>query len=202
MAELCAVPGSIRNEVARQSRVARRPFRWPKWRTVRRYITPRFVVQWIYWFRFRAVVSGRAEVELSPTADWGPGCVISSFVKIKITGPFQLGRGVQIACGCFLGASPEGLYIGEDTLIGPNCVILTSHLNYGEVGVPLRDQGTTARRTIIGRRVWVGANSVVLPGSEIGDDAIISVGSVVSGVVPPRSIVLGNPAKVIFTRRQ
>ena len=149
----------------------------------------------------RTLVSGRAEVELSPNARWGPGCVISSFVKIKITGPFHMGRGVQIACGCFLGASREGLFIGDDTLIGPNCSILTSTLNYERVGVPLKDQGTTPRRTTIGDRVWIGANSVVLPGSKIGDDAIVSVGSVVSGEVPPRSIVLGNPAKVIFTRR-
>jgi acetyltransferase-like isoleucine patch superfamily enzyme len=42
---------------------------------------------------------------------------------------------------------------------------------------------------------------VVLAGAEIGDDVIVSAGSVVSGRVPPRAIVLGNPAKVIFTRR-
>jgi maltose O-acetyltransferase len=42
---------------------------------------------------------------------------------------------------------------------------------------------------------------VVLAGSDIGDNVIVSAGSVVSGSVAPNSIVLGNPAKVIFTRR-
>lgn len=172
-----------------------------KWRVILRYLTPALVIQWVYYWRFRALVSGRAEVELSPTAKWGPGCVISSFVKIKITGPFCLGRKVQIASGCFLAVSAEGLYIGDDVLIGPNCCILTSHLNYGELGVPLKDQGTKAQAVVIGNNVWVGANSVILPGTTVGEDAIISAGSVVSGKIPAGSLVLGNPAKVIFKRR-
>ena len=58
-----------------------------------------------------------------------------------------------------------------------------------------------SKPTRIGHRVWIGSNCVVLAGSEIGDNVIVSAGSVVSGRVPPNSIVLGNPAKVIFTRR-
>jgi virginiamycin A acetyltransferase len=42
---------------------------------------------------------------------------------------------------------------------------------------------------------------VVLDGADIGDNVIVSAGSVVSGAVKPNAIVLGNPAKVIFTRR-
>jgi maltose O-acetyltransferase len=86
-------------------------------------------------------------------------------------------------------------------LVGPNCVIMTGSYVFDRLDVPLQDQGTTSKRTLIGHRVWVGANSVVLAGSELGDNVIVSAGSVVSGVVPPNSIVLGNPAKVIFTRR-
>lgn len=172
-----------------------------KWQVIGRYLTPSFVVQWVYYWRFGALVSARAEVQLSRLAQWGPGCVISSFVKIKITGPFQLGRRVQIASGCFIGASREGLYIGDDVLLGPNCCILTSHLNYDQLGVPLKDQGTTPQKVTIGKNVWVGANSIILPGTVIGDDVIVSAGSVVSGKVPANSLVLGNPAKVIFKRR-
>jgi acetyltransferase-like isoleucine patch superfamily enzyme len=53
----------------------------------------------------------------------------------------------------------------------------------------------------IGDRVWLGSNCVVLDGADIGDDVIVSAGSVVSGRIPPNTVVLGNPAKVIFTRR-
>ena len=41
----------------------------------------------------------------------------------------------------------------------------------------------------------------MLAGAEIGDNVIVSAGSVVSGKVAPNSVVLGNPAKIIFTRR-
>ena len=42
---------------------------------------------------------------------------------------------------------------------------------------------------------------MVLDGADIGDDVIVSAGSVVSGRIPPNTVVQGNPAKVIFTRR-
>jgi acetyltransferase-like isoleucine patch superfamily enzyme len=47
----------------------------------------------------------------------------------------------------------------------------------------------------------VGSNSVILDGADIGDDVIVSAGSVVSGRILPNTVVMGNPAKVIFTRR-
>jgi acetyltransferase-like isoleucine patch superfamily enzyme len=65
----------------------------------------------------------------------------------------------------------------------------------------LPQQGTTSKGVRIGHRVWIGSNSVVLDGSDIGDNVIVSAGSVVSGAVKANSVVLGNPAKVIFTRR-
>lgn len=52
----------------------------------------------------------------------------------------------------------------------------------------------------IGNDVWLGANTVVLRNVEIGDGAVIGAGSVVTKDVPPYSIVVGNPAKVIKKR--
>lgn len=48
----------------------------------------------------------------------------------------------------------------------------------------------------IGNDVWIGINVCILPGTTIGDGCIIGAGSVVSGVIPPYSIVTGNPAIV------
>ena len=127
--------------------------------------------------------------------------MISAFTKVKITGPFIMGRGCQISTGCFFGARETGLTLGDDVLISPNCTILTGIYRFDQLGVPLPDQGTEDKATRIGHRVWIGSNSVVLAGADIGDDVIVSAGSVVSGKVPPNTIVLGNPAKTIFTRR-
>jgi acetyltransferase-like isoleucine patch superfamily enzyme len=159
------------------------------------------VVQVYYFWRHRAVVSRKAEVDLASSTSWGPGCVVSAFTKMKISGPFVMGRRVQIATGCSIGVGKAGLTVGDDVLVSPNCTIVTGHYRFERLGVPLTEQGTESRSVRIGHRVWIGANSVVLAGAEIGDDVIVSAGSVVTGKIPSNSIVLGNPAKVIFTRR-
>lgn len=171
------------------------------WKLVRRALTPMIIVRLYYLWKHGAVVSGKAEVDLASSTSWGKGCVISAFTKVKISGPFLMGRRVQISTGCFVGAGPAGLTLGDDVLISPNCTILTGTYQFDRLDVPLQEQGTISKGVRIGHRVWVGSNSVVLAGAELGDNVIVSAGSVVSGAVPPNSIVLGNPAKVIFTRR-
>ena len=168
---------------------------------IRRVLTPMIVVRLYYLWKHGAVISAKAEVDLSSSTSWGKGCVISAFTKVKISGPFVMGRRVQISTGCFVGAGPAGLTLGDDVLISPSCTILTGTYQFERLDVPLQEQGTISKGVRIGHRVWVGSNSVVLAGSELGDNVIVSAGSVVSGAVPPNSIVLGNPAKVIFTRR-
>lgn len=54
--------------------------------------------------------------------------------------------------------------------------------------------------TVIGNDVWIGQNVTILPGTQIGDGAIIGASSVVSGKVDPYTIVAGNPAKPIRKR--
>lgn len=56
------------------------------------------------------------------------------------------------------------------------------------------------RDTVIGNDVWFGTNSTILPGVNIGDGAIIGACSVVAKDVPPYSIVVGNPAKIVRYR--
>lgn len=52
----------------------------------------------------------------------------------------------------------------------------------------------------IGNDVWIGRNALVLSGAQIGDGAVIGAGSVVAGKIPPYSIAVGNPARVIKYR--
>ena len=162
---------------------------------------PQFVAQLYYLWKHRAYVSGKAEVEIASTTDWGRGCVIGAFTKVKISGPFRMGERVQIATSCFIAVGRAGLTLGDDVLISPNCTIVSSTYNFERLDVGLPQQGSTSKGIRIGHRVWIGGNSVVLDGAEIGDNVIVSAGSVVAGTVRPNSIVLGNPAKIIFTRR-
>lgn len=61
---------------------------------------------------------------------------------------------------------------------------------------------TRIGRVDIGRRVYVGVGSIVLPGVRIGEEAIVGAGSVVSRDVPPRTVVGGNPAAPIATLQE
>lgn len=51
--------------------------------------------------------------------------------------------------------------------------------------------------TFIGKRCFIGANAIILPGIKIGDEVIIGTGAVVTKDVPSNCIVAGNPAKII-----
>lgn len=173
----------------------------PKWKLVRRALIPTTAVRLYYLRKHRAIISRRAEVDIAATTDWGPGCVISSFTKIKITGSFIMGKEVQIGTGCFIEIGRAGLTMGDHVLISPNCSIIGSNYRFDRLDIPVTEQGTVCKGVRIGHGVWLGANSVVLDGAEIGDNVIVSAGSVVSGPIAPNSIVQGNPCKVIFTRR-
>lgn len=53
---------------------------------------------------------------------------------------------------------------------------------------------------IIGNNVWIGMNSVVMPGVQIGDNVIIGANSTVTQDIPPNSIAAGSPCKVLKTK--
>lgn len=91
--------------------------------------------------------------------------------------------------------------IGNDVMMGPECLIYTANHTMQRRDIPMRLQGhEQARPVVIGNDVWIGGRVIILPGVHIGDGAVIGAGSVVTKDVPPYAIVGGNPAKVIKER--
>ena len=169
---------------------------------VRRFLMPQLAITVIIWFRSRAFVSPRAEVELSPQLHIGRKTRVSSFTKIKIAGgPLRIGDRCSIATGCFIGSGAAGTSIGNDCLIGANCTIVGSTYRYDNLEVPFAQQGHHSKGTVIGNNVLIGSNCVIVDGASIGDNVMIGAHSLVSGKIPENSVAQGNPAKVIFTRR-
>lgn len=169
---------------------------------LRRFAVPSFAVTIWYLWRSGSRVSPRAEVDLSPLIEMGRGTDVSAFVKIKESGgPLTIGRRTAIATGSFISASEAGVRIGDCCMIGPNATIAGNNYRYDRLDLPVMDQPKTSRGITIESDVWVGAGAVVLDGAFIESGVIIAPNAVVSGRIPRNSIVQGNPAKVIFTRR-
>lgn len=103
-----------------------------------------------------------------------------------------LGRRVFINSGCRF-QDQGGITIGDDCLIGHNVVLATLNHDLD----PSRRADMHPAPIVIGRNVWVGANATVLPGVTIGDDAVVGAASVVTKDVPPASVVVGSPARVV-----
>lgn len=104
----------------------------------------------------------------------------------------RIGKCVFINSGCKF-QDQGGITIGDDVLVGHNCVIAT--LNH--VMDPDRRTDMIPAPVVIGDKVWIGANVTILQGVTIGEGAIIAAGAVVNKDVPPRTVVGGIPAKVI-----
>jgi acetyltransferase-like isoleucine patch superfamily enzyme len=93
--------------------------------------------------------------------------------------------------GNYIQAS-NGIIFGSNIRIGPNVVIVSSNHEIDDY-----DKHTKNFPIRIGSNVWIGANSVILPGSQIGSNVVIGAGSVVNINIPDNSIAVGNPCKVI-----
>ena len=105
----------------------------------------------------------------------------------------ELGERTFIARGVYLDPGhPWLISIGDETGLSPGVVVMVHDASMR------RHMGfTRIARVAIGKRVFVGAGAIILPGSRIGDDSIVGAGAVVRGDVPPSSMVVGNPAKVV-----
>lgn len=104
----------------------------------------------------------------------------------------KIGKRVFINSGCKF-QDQGGITIGDDVLIGHNCVIAT--LNH--IFDPERRADMVPAPVKIGDKVWVGANVTILPGVTIGEGAILAAGAVVSKDVEARTVVGGVPARLI-----
>jgi acetyltransferase-like isoleucine patch superfamily enzyme len=100
----------------------------------------------------------------------------------------RIGNRVRIHSGCFL----EMVTIEDDVFVGPN-VVFTDDPHPMNCSRYKECKGGP----VVRRLARIGANSTILPGVEIGENALVGAGSVVVDDVPPGTVVVGNPARVI-----
>jgi serine O-acetyltransferase len=122
-----------------------------------------------------------------------PPLRVAAILAQKLT---EVLTGISIPVDCEIG---EGLYIGHfgtiilsrEARIGHNCS-MAQNVTIGAGG-----RGESRGVPTIGDRVFIGAHSVIVGRIEIGEDAMICAGSMVNRPVPPRAMMVGNPARVV-----
>lgn len=109
----------------------------------------------------------------------------------------KIGKCCQINEGVFI----QGALIGDHVMIAPNVAILNESHTFERTDIPMVLQPVTPKSNpTIDDDVWIGRNAIILPGVHIGKGSIIGAGAVVTKNIPPYSVAVGVPAKVIKSR--
>ena len=87
------------------------------------------------------------------------------------------------------------IYVGDRVMFGPNVTIATAN---HPIEPGLRSKAMQYNKSVhIGENVWVGANTVIVPGVTIGKNSVIGAGSVVTKDIPENVVAVGNPCRVL-----
>ncbi len=125
-------------------------------------------------------------VVVLPGATIGQDCNICSHSLIE--NDVVIGDRVTVKSGVQL---RDGLRIGDDVFIGPNASFANDRFPRS------RQKPEKFLATTIHDSASIGAGAVVLPGLEIGRNAMVAAGAVITRSVPPNAVVEGNPAKIV-----
>jgi carbonic anhydrase/acetyltransferase-like protein (isoleucine patch superfamily) len=124
----------------------------------------------------------------------GPGSLL---LAVDPAAWLEIGDGTGMSGYCVLSAALE-VTVGRNVLFGRNVHVADHRHGIELPGVPVRQQPLEDRRPVrIGDGAWLGQNVVVLPGVTIGAGAVVGANSVVREDLPPRSVAVGAPARVV-----
>jgi len=167
-------------------------------------------------------ISTKSNIQFGSEFIYGKNCRIHEYARISTDfgGKIKLGESVEIHKGVFISSYGGSISIGNYCSINPNS-ILYGHGNIkignyvriaaNTIIIPanhifsnkeqnIMDQGETRKGIIIDDNVWVGANVIILDGVIIGEGSVIGAGSIVTKSIPPFSVAVGSPAKILKQR--
>jgi len=119
-------------------------------------------------------------------------CIIIPPFYTEFGKNIKIGKDVFINSNCHF-QDNGGIEIGDGTMFGCKVTIATVNHDID----PKTRHNAIPKPVKIGKKVWLGANCIVLPGVTIGDNSVIGAGSVVVKDIPANVVAVGNPAKVI-----
>ncbi|RVU02719.1 acyltransferase [Mucilaginibacter limnophilus] len=147
----------------------------------------------------------------------GKGSKVRRYTRMDVLpfNRFELGEGSTIEDFCTINNGVGDVFIGSNSLVGMGNVIIgpvtignnvifaqnivASGLNheYRDVNQPIHAQKILVAPIVVEDDCWIAANSVITSGVTIGKHSVIAAGAVVTKDIPPYSVAVGNPAKVI-----
>lgn len=135
------------------------------------------------------VIKKNADISLGNKVFLHRHCKLSVYgtdgqAKLKIGDNVAIGDRTEIHAGC-------EVTIGDNSLISWDCCIMDRDYH------KLMSDTEIFKPVHIGINVWIGSRALILKGITIGDGAVVAAGSVVTRDVPAKTIVAGNPARVI-----
>jgi acetyltransferase-like isoleucine patch superfamily enzyme/mannose-6-phosphate isomerase-like protein (cupin superfamily) len=121
-----------------------------------------------------------------PGARIGADCNICDGVFVE--NDVVVGDRVTVKCGVQLW---DGVTLEDDVFVGPNATFTNDPRPRS------RQRPERFSRTVVRRGASIGANATILPGLEIGQQAMVGAGAVVTRSVPPFAVAVGNPARIV-----
>lgn len=112
----------------------------------------------------------------------------------------RIGRNVTINEWVFIDGA-GGVDIGDDCRIAHGCSFISEDHVFDDPDRPIREQGRKVAPIVVEDDVWFGCGVRVMRGVRIGKGSVIGAGSVVTRDIPPYSVAVGVPAKVVKSRR-
>ena len=130
----------------------------------------------------------------------GPWCWIGSTNKLRAhEGNLRLGPKVVMGRDNVVNTYLD-IEIGRNALLGDWIYICDFDHIYADPGVPIKKQGLVMTATRVGEDVWVGEKASILRGADVGSGSIVASQALVKDAIPPFSIAVGTPARVIASR--
>ncbi len=144
-----------------------------------------------------SIVRWRTRMDLLPFNQFklGKNSIIEDFCTINNgVGDVLIGDHTLIGMGNVI-IGP--IQIGNDVIFAQNIVASALNHEYRNVTMPIHEQKILTAPIIIENDCWIAANAVITSGITIGKHSVIAAGAVVTKNIPPYSVAVGNPAKVI-----
>jgi len=129
-------------------------------------------------------VEGKSELRIDRKLKMHNGAKI----RVRKGGKLEIGKNFGMSNGCVVTAY-DHIKIGDNVMLGPNVLIYDQDHDYRAEGGVAAMKFKTAP-VVIGNNVWIGANTLILRGTRIGDNSVVGGGTVIKGSYPSDSVII------------